>query len=603
MVQHEWFLTLSGQVATDINNYYTPALMALLQELEIQGTDVFVVQTAVSELPKPLTPDIYLQRTPYQSKEIILANFEGACDRGYLHKIDDETFRLTDQGESVAREIPTTAVAAATTIQPLPETEVTQLVALLGKVVKASVKAKEMPHPALNRSRFYDPGEDAPATEKIRRYLNDLNAYRDDAHIAAWRTYELEGYEWEAFSHIHADYVFGEPVFDGAGLAQKLSSFRGYDADAYDQALQKVAARGWLKKENGRYIVTEEGKQVREAVEAETDRLFYSTWVLTDAESVELKTLLEKFHAALEPPETKAVWQAVDDARQALAQHFWPPLQKQTEELGLLGWDLMLTRRAVYLDEGVSADYILAQIPYMKREKINEHLAGAAERGFITEVIDGQFEPTENGREAVTLAMNTLDSALADLQSLSAENLEQLVDLLQKLSDAMSDAPEPNDKPTTLDGRLFAADQLSWHGRVNQHLVNIIGFRDDAHVAAWKPYEMPGYQWEAFSHLWGEKVWGDPVKTVSGVAEKLAFRGYSEAEYGAALQDCCQRGLLIETDTDLELTEKGNELRQEAETKTDQIFYAPWATLYVPELVQLQDLLTELSTSLNASND
>lgn len=604
MEQHKWFLTISGQVATDINNYYMPALVGLLQELSIQGSDVGVVQTAMSELPNPITPEVYLSRTPYQSREIVLAQFEGACERGYLQKADEAAYHLTDQGESVAREIPATAVKTAASIQPLPENEAEQLTALMWKVVAAALASIEIKHPALDRSRYYDPGPEAPATEKIRRYLNDLNAFRDDAHIAAWQAYDLAGYEWEAFSHIHGEYVFGGAVSNGQELAEKLSSFRGYDAEAYESALQKLVERGWLRAENGRYAVSEEGKFVRDAVETETDRLFFDPWNLTEKEEERLKALLEKYHEALKPIETKVVWQALDDARQAVAQHYWPALQEKTKALGLEGWDLLLTRRAMQLEAGVSADYLLSWFPYSKQVKVDEQLREGAGRGFIVEGTAGHFLPTENGRVAVKNAMNTMYVKLVDLAPLPAEKLERTAELLQKLSDGINNAPEPPEKPALADSRQFELEGSEPPlQKINRYLVDVIQYRDDAHVAAWKQYEMPGYEWEAFSHVWGENIWGDTVSTASEIAEKLAFRGYSEAEYKAALADCCQRGLLSKNGETYQLTEKGQKLRQEAEETTDNIFFAPWTALFVPELKELNELLIDLSTNLQASKD
>jgi len=604
MAEHKWFLRLSGQVATDINNNYMPALVALLQELSIQGSDVAVVQTAMSEVPNPITPDVYLTRTPYQSREFVINQFEGACERGYLQKVADDAYLLTDQGEAVAEKIPITAVNVAATIHPFPENEAEQLTNLLRKLVESSLSATELSHPALERSRFYDPGPDAPPIEKIRRYLNDLNAFRDDAHMAAWQTYDIEGLEWEAFSHVHADYVFGDAVATGVELAEKLSGFRGYDAEAYDLALRKVAERGWLQEENGRYTVTKEGKQVRDAVETETDRLFFGPWHLTPDEEEALKTLLEKCHEAFKPLEPKVVWEALDEARQAVAQHYWPALQKKVEESGMESWDLMLIRRAMQLEEGVSIDYLLQWLPYSKPKRIEEQINGAVKRGFIVEAAEGHYLATENGRAAASAVINPLVKILTDLDPLSTEKLRRTAELLQKLSDGIASAPTPAEKPAVADSRQFELDgNEPILEQINRYLMDVIKFRDDAHMAAWKKYDIPGYEWEAFSHIWGENTWGDPVSTTKQVSEKLAYRGYSEREYEAALRDCCQRGLLVKHGDSYQLTEKGKELRQEAEEETDNIFFAPWNALFVPELKELNELLNEMRTKLQASKD
>ncbi|MCP4357828.1 MAG: hypothetical protein GY796_07425 [Chloroflexi bacterium] len=294
-----WFNKLSGQVANGINEQYMPEIMPLVESSAAELGDFAAAQTAVSTDPDPLTPEIYLIRTPYQTREIILGQFEGAAERGFLKKTGDEAYALTDVGRELAEKIAITADSSGKKVQALPQAEMDQLVSLLHAVVDACVEAAEPPHSNLNRSRFYDPGLDAPAIERVRRYLNDLNAFRDDAHISAWQAYDLAGYEWEAFSHIHGEFVFGDPVGNGEELAEKLNGFRGYDAPAYETALQEVTARGWLEEDDGRYKSTAEGRQLRENVEVETDRLFFAPWELNVNETVALETLMTQLHESL----------------------------------------------------------------------------------------------------------------------------------------------------------------------------------------------------------------------------------------------------------------------------------------------------------------
>ncbi len=604
MERYQWYTAASQQLATDINNHYLPGIMPLLQEMDVQGGDTLVAQTALSAAPQPLTAAVHLERTPYQSADSVLTRLSGAAERGVLETVTDKTFRLTEKGEKIAHAVPAAAVTAAQAVQWLSLDDAENLAHLLRRMVDASLSAAEPAHPNLNRSRFYDPGPDAPALERLRRYLNDLNAFRDDAHIAAWQAYDLAGYEWEAFSHVHGEYVFGDPVATAAALAEKLSSFRGYDAAAYEGALQKVAERGWLEAENGRYTVTAEGRQVRDAVEMETDRLFFAPWNLTDGEVSEMKSLMSALHDTLKPPELKDVWRLLSDTQQVIAQRYWPTLQKKAEEVGFAVSDLMLTRRAAQMPGGVSPGYVQAVIPYMKPETVAERLAGTAARGFTTGSLPDGYTATERGQAAVAAVMGAAASTLTGLTPLPLSALERLVGVLQKLCQGLATAEQPEAKPALSDSRHFRPDDeapVLW--RINGCLIEVINFRDDAHVAAWQPYGLPGYQWEAFSHVWGQNVWGDPVATATAVAEKLAFRGYDASEYTAALQDCCQRGLLMEKDNTYTVTEKGQQLRQEAEMATDDLFFAPWSALYVPELIELYRLLGELYTALQASND
>lgn len=298
MSDHTWFIPLSGEVTNEINRHYAAALTTLMETVDLQGPEIFAAQVALSEAPKPVTPAVFLERTPYRTWRSVLEQLTTAVEKGILTATDDEMFSLTEQGKEIGRTVAAEAVKAGATVNVEVDSE--RIASLLFSLVDSCLAAEEPSHPCLNRSRFYDPGPAAPVIERLRRYLNDLNAFRDDVHMAAWQAYEVAGYEWEAFSHVHGDYVFGEPAANGEALAEKLGSFRGYDAQAYETALQKVTMCGWLTAADGRYRVTAEGKQVREAVEVETDRLFFAPWSLSAAEEAELKTLMEQLQQSLQ---------------------------------------------------------------------------------------------------------------------------------------------------------------------------------------------------------------------------------------------------------------------------------------------------------------
>lgn len=294
MHNFDWYNAAVETAADDINAHYLPILTRMLEEAGVQGGDVFAAQLAAAVAPAAITPDILLARTPYETHAVALGLLESAHGHDLLEKVADGAYQLTDKGRELAQKIAETAAVAAKTIQAPAGAE--RLAALLRRAVDASLAATKPAHPHLDRSRYFDPGPEAPVVERIRRYLNDLAAFRDDVHMAAWQAYDLAGHEWEAFSHVHAAYVFGEPAATAEELAHKLGGFRGYDAAAYETALQKVAERGWLVAENGRYAVTREGKQIRDAVEAETNQLFFGNWNFSNEEREELKTLLQQFH-------------------------------------------------------------------------------------------------------------------------------------------------------------------------------------------------------------------------------------------------------------------------------------------------------------------
>lgn len=306
MKTHPWFLQISDEVAQAINERYMPVLEALLAAHEVDGNALGVTQVAYAAEPDATTAAIFLERTPYMTETAVLANLDNGVEHGLLTAVAPQTYRLTEKGRVLAQAIPASVLEIAAGLTPLPAAQLERLAALLRQLVDASLAAPNLAKPCLERSRLYDPGAAAPVVERIRRYLNDLNAFRDDAHISAWRSYELAGYEWETLGHVHGAYVFGEPAVTAVALAEKLGGFRGYDVAAYQAALDKLTARGWLTVTDGQYAATAEGEQMRAAAEEETDRLYFAPWALTGAELADLSALLTAVRDGLQLPAQEA---------------------------------------------------------------------------------------------------------------------------------------------------------------------------------------------------------------------------------------------------------------------------------------------------------
>jgi DNA-binding MarR family transcriptional regulator len=117
-----------------------------------------------------------------------------------------------------------------------------------------------------------------------------LWAYRDDAHLAAWRVPypDLAPRSWEALS-----VLWRKEAKDAASLAEALKD-HGFSAHDYADSLNELAARGWIEEHDGEYTLTPEGEKVRQRAETLTDEYFYTVFsVLSAAERTQLNTALE----------------------------------------------------------------------------------------------------------------------------------------------------------------------------------------------------------------------------------------------------------------------------------------------------------------------
>jgi hypothetical protein len=129
--------------------------------------------------------------------------------------------------------------------------------------------------------------------------------------------------------------------------------------------------------------------------------------------------------------------------------------------------------------------------------------------------------------------------------------------------------------------------------QARRKLLDVLSFRDDAHVAAWRPYGADGQVWEAFTYVWR----GD-ASTAAELAEKLPYRHYDEDAYAAALQELVARGWIAQEGEGFIATEEGKRLRQEAEDATDRYFDAAWAGLGEAEIKELKGLLERMAEAL-----
>lgn len=246
--------------------------------------------TALAFEPDPLSASRLRVRVPYTSARVYDEQLTKAAKQGFLSPIQEtgNEYRLTESGRQAAELVLGTGYAKMKTLQPISSGELGRLAILLDRLVMSCLTA---PVPSgkwcIIYSHRIDPGKDAPVIARIDQYLTDLAAYRDDAHLAAWRSHNTDGHIWETFSCLWR----GEATTLN-GIYQKLQR-RGYSQDEYRQALEDLVKRGWVWEEAGEYCVTIPGREVRQAAEEATDEYFYAPWAcLNQGETEELRTLL-----------------------------------------------------------------------------------------------------------------------------------------------------------------------------------------------------------------------------------------------------------------------------------------------------------------------
>lgn len=237
---------------------------------------------------------------PYGIPQTINGRLASAAEGGYL-VADGEGFRATEKGKAIAHQGLQALTDGIAHLHPLPLADIQRLVDYLIRLSDASFAASEPPPKfCLTHYKNYTSAFDdtAPLIRLFVHYFKELDFYRMDSHMAAWRSHNLEGNRWEVFSEVWGgrnntlDKIFDE------------LSFRGITRDEYASMLQELVERGWVQQDGETYQPTAEGKRLRDEAEALTDSYFFAPWsCLNESELEELATLasqlLDGLHALI----------------------------------------------------------------------------------------------------------------------------------------------------------------------------------------------------------------------------------------------------------------------------------------------------------------
>jgi len=244
-------------------------------------------------------------------------------------------------------------------------------------------------------------------------------------------------------------------------------------------------------------------------------------------------------------------------------------------------------------DWGVEARWFLVRGPYTAAEAYQSRLAATASKGYLAEVAPGAYRLTETGRAATERFVAELRAAMAQADPLPHAAAARLASLLERLVQASLHKPSPPDTwSISLSHKLMpAADPPLPYSE--QLISCLTAYRDDAHLAAWRPSGLSATALEALTLLWrGE------ADSLEALCQKLAPRGHPRQVYAQALAELRQRGFIAGPDDAPRLTPAGQTFRDQVEAATDRYFFAPWGCLNAGEKEELAGLLIRLQDEL-----
>jgi hypothetical protein len=229
-------------------------------------------------------------RDPFTNPEQFEKVFVRLNVKGWIEPMGDGNFRVTQKAREAIRHVIQMGDTQLLDFRAMPDQALERLVVLLKQIIAESKITRQPPQKWAVFARFRSADGYSPLIVQIREHLMDLFAYRDDSHLSASRPHFNEaGIVWLVLG-----LLWSREAVNAEQIAEKLS-FRGYDVESYEIAIQAAMEIGWVQpaEVSNTFCLTQAGKELREQAERLTDQYFYVPWsVLMPEEIDELYHLL-----------------------------------------------------------------------------------------------------------------------------------------------------------------------------------------------------------------------------------------------------------------------------------------------------------------------
>lgn len=234
--------------------------------------------------------------------------------------------------------------------------------------------------------------------------------------------------------------------------------------------------------------------------------------------------------------------------------------------------------------------------PFTNPDYFEKMFARFDVKDWIFPTQDENYQVSRKAQDAVRQVVKAGDAQLEDFNSISDDELKKLAGLLKQVVMANLDAPEPPEKWAIIKRFRVADEHSPLIVQIREALMDLFAYRDDCHLAASHPYfGQAGIVWIVLG-----SIWYGTANSAKQLADTMSLRGYEEEDYEVALQACVEMGWIEPADAPdtFRLTQKGREVREQAERQTDDFFYRPWEVLMDEERNEFYQLLVKLHDKL-----
>ncbi len=292
-------------------------------------------------------------------------------------------------------------------------------------------------------------------------------------------------------------------------------------------------------------------------------------------------------------------WPLIRESFVALNAKYWPSLEKAAKDRGLKepAWQYLIYL-LVFEPDPASAAALCRRGAYMSPRLYEERLQSLAKQGYVSADSEhGEYRATDPGldvaRSLITAAREAM--AVLDPTPMTEPDLERLASLLALVVKAALAESEPPGKWCVTHSRNLDPGHASHPvARIDQYFSDLAAYRDDCHLASWRPHGLEGHAWEILTFIWRGQA-----NSFDELRAKLGHRGFTNEETNAALRELLNRGWIEGDEKQYEVTAEGAEVRQTAQDTTDRYFDRPFNCLSKTQSGGLVTLLKKLSESLS----
>ncbi len=279
---------LMGEVSGSIFSLGREVVMPLFEKHFTEQRFYVPTFKATNVAPDSISVELLSKRTPYNNPIGFAKTLKDAAEADCLKADGAGGYVASEKGVRAIEESHTAFYAHINEINKFSADKMAKLATLLKKIIAACEQVEfKTGKTTFDISHGGHLKVDANSLAEVDQHLDDLRAFRDDAHIAAWTPAGVNGQVWETLT-----FVWSGEVNTAEKLAEHLP-FRNYTAKDYAKALDELKTLGWIEVGDDGYVITDIGRKVRDDAEAATNNNYFLPWAsLSNSDLKALEVLL-----------------------------------------------------------------------------------------------------------------------------------------------------------------------------------------------------------------------------------------------------------------------------------------------------------------------